>query len=105
MQQVEADLGSRGRPTSAHEFAQTCWRVNGQAFEEIYDPRGYEQRVNIGAAEMVGLDALADMAARLSWLAYDLRNGIAQIDLNPVVVLPKGQGAFAVDALLVTRSP
>jgi hypothetical protein len=41
------------------------------------------------------------MAARLSWLAYDLRNEIDELDLNPVVVLSQGQGAFAVDALLV----
>jgi acetyltransferase len=49
------------------------------------------------------IGALADLAAKLSWLAYDLRNEIAEFDLNPVVVLPKGQGAFAVDALLVVR--
>jgi acetyltransferase len=49
------------------------------------------------------IDALADMAARLSWLAYDLRDAIAELDLNPVMVLPEGQGAFAVDALLVAR--
>ena len=49
------------------------------------------------------VDALAEMAARLSWLAYDLGNDIAEMDLNPVVVLPAGRGAFAVDALLVTR--
>src|SRR5215470_6518314 len=44
---------------------------------------------------------LAEMAARLSWLAHDLRNSIEEMDLNPVVVLPAGQGALAVDALLV----
>jgi acyl-CoA synthetase (NDP forming) len=49
------------------------------------------------------IDALAEMAARLSWLAYDLRDDIAEMDLNPVVVLPKGQGVFAVDALVVGR--
>ena len=43
------------------------------------------------------------MAARLSWLAYDLRDNIAELDLNPVIVLPIGQGAFAVDALMVGR--
>ena len=30
---------------------------------------------------------------------------LAELDLNPVVVLPKGQGAFAVDALLIARNP
>jgi hypothetical protein len=43
------------------------------------------------------------MAARLSWLAYDLRDNIAELDLNPVIALPQGHGAFAVDALLVAR--
>jgi acetate---CoA ligase (ADP-forming) len=54
-------------------------------------------------APAADLDALADMAARLSWLAYDLGDRIAELDLNPVVVLPRGQGAYAVDALLVAR--
>ena len=54
-------------------------------------------------APAADIDALADMAARLSWLAIDLGNAIAELDLNPVVVLPKGQDAFAVDALLVAR--
>ena len=46
---------------------------------------------------------VAEMAARVSWLAHDLRDNIDELDLNPVVVLPKGQGAFAVDALLVAH--
>jgi acetyltransferase len=54
-------------------------------------------------APPVDIDALADMAARLSWLAFDYGDEIAEFDLNPVVVLPTGQGAFAVDALLVAR--
>jgi hypothetical protein len=49
------------------------------------------------------IDALAQMAARLSWLAYDLRDDIIELDLNPVMVLPNGNGAFAVDALVVMR--
>jgi hypothetical protein len=40
------------------------------------------------------------MAARFFWLAYDLRDNIAELDLNPVVILSQGQGAFAVDALV-----
>lgn len=54
-------------------------------------------------APAADLEALARMAGRLSWLAYDLRDDIAELDLNPVMVLPEGRGAFAVDALLVAR--
>ena len=57
----------------------------------------------VRGAPPVDIDALADMAARLSWLAFDYGDVIAELDLNPVVVLPTGQGAFAVDALLVAR--
>jgi acetyltransferase len=58
----------------------------------------------VRGAPPADIDALAEMAARLSWLAYDLRDDVAELDLNPVVVLTSGQGAFAVDALLVTRN-
>jgi acetate---CoA ligase (ADP-forming) len=44
------------------------------------------------------------MAARLSWLAYDLPEDVTELDLNPVMVLPKGQGASAVDALVLMRA-
>jgi acetate---CoA ligase (ADP-forming) len=57
----------------------------------------------VRGAPPADIDALAEMAARLSWLAYDLGNDIAEMDLNPVVVLPEGQGALAVDALVVIR--
>lgn len=50
------------------------------------------------------IEALAEMAARLSWLAHDLGDEIAELDLNPVIVLPEGRGALAVDALIVTRN-
>jgi len=57
----------------------------------------------VRGASPADIDALAEMAARVSWLAHDLRDNIDELDLNPVVVLPKGQGAFAVDALLVAH--
>jgi acetyltransferase len=48
-------------------------------------------------------DALADVVRRVSHLAADLRDELAELDLNPLVVLPAGQGALVVDALLVRR--
>lgn len=45
--------------------------------------------------------ALADCASRLSWLAYDLREFVAEIELNPVIV--RADGCLAVDALFVQQ--
>lgn len=50
------------------------------------------------------IEALAEIASRVSWLAYDLRDQINELDLNPVIVQPAGHGAIAVDALIVTSS-
>jgi len=46
-------------------------------------------RYDIGAASM--------LLAGLSELAIDLADGATGIDLNPVMVLPDGQGALVVD--------
>ncbi len=47
------------------------------------------------------VDALADCIVRLSWLAVDLGGRISELDINPLRVLPAGQGVRVVDALVV----
>jgi hypothetical protein len=39
----------------------------------------------------------------LGRLAHDLGDRIESIDINPLVALPAGQGALALDALMVFR--
>ncbi|MDO8441960.1 MAG: acetate--CoA ligase family protein [Polaromonas sp.] len=48
-------------------------------------------------------DALADAIARLSVYAARHADAIESIDINPFVVLPRGEGAMALDALIVPR--
>ncbi|MBI3515479.1 MAG: acetate--CoA ligase family protein [Proteobacteria bacterium] len=48
--------------------------------------------------------ALARLMALLSRFAADHADAIAEIDLNPVIVHPEGQGLTIVDALIVRRS-
>jgi acyl-CoA synthetase (NDP forming) len=49
--------------------------------------------------------ALARMLSRLSILAHRAGPALQSIDLNPVLVLPEGQGAYALDALVQTTAP
>ena len=49
------------------------------------------------------IDALATALSRVSCFAAAHADGIASIDINPFLVLPRGQGAVALDALIVPR--
>ena len=47
------------------------------------------------------IDALADALVALSQFAAGHADTLASVDINPFVVLPKGQGAVALDCLVV----
>jgi acyl-CoA synthetase (NDP forming) len=49
------------------------------------------------------IDAVADVLCRFSKLAVDLADEIAEIDINPLMVLEKGKGAVAVDCLMMRK--
>lgn len=47
--------------------------------------------------------ALTDVLVRVQRLALDLAGDLAELDINPLVVRPRGQGVVALDALAVAR--
>ncbi|MET9445737.1 acetate--CoA ligase family protein [Streptomyces cinerochromogenes] len=49
------------------------------------------------------VDALVEVVLRVQRMALELGGRIAELDINPLVVLPRGQGAVALDALVVCR--
>lgn len=54
------------------------------------------------------IDALVEVILRVQRMALELgrdegSGGLAELDINPLVVLPRGQGAVALDALAVCR--
>ena len=49
------------------------------------------------------LEALADTLVRVSHLATHMEAHLAELDINPLMVLPAGRGVKAVDALVVLR--
>ena len=54
-----------------------------------------------GEFEHADVDALVDVMIGLSRFAWAYRHAIEEIDLNPVLVHPQGQGVTVVDALIV----
>jgi succinyl-CoA synthetase beta subunit len=51
------------------------------------------------------VEAVAEAISRLSRLAVELEAEVAEVDVNPLLVLPAGRGALAVDALVRLRGP
>src|SRR5215470_6780823 len=49
------------------------------------------------------LQALEDTLVRVSHLAMHMEGRLTELDINPLMVLPSGQGVKAVDALVVLR--
>jgi len=74
-----------------------------EATDMIRELRGSRLLDGFRGAEAADADALADVVANLSRLGADHAAALAECDLNPVLVRPRGLGAVAVDALLVRR--
>lgn len=76
-----------------------------EAHKMIREVKGFPLLDGARGAEPKDVDALAQALSRLSVFADRNAERIESIDINPFLVLPKGHGAFAVDALIVPRSP
>ncbi len=72
-----------------------------EAHEMIREVKGYPLLEGVRGGDVADLDALAEALSRLSVFAYENRDRVDSIDINPFLVLPKGQSAVAVDALIV----
>jgi acyl-CoA synthetase (NDP forming) len=52
-------------------------------------------------SETSDIDALADLIVKVSDYAYEHKEDVKEIDLNPVFVYPKGKGVCVIDSLIV----
>lgn len=69
--------------------------------QRLRELKGAKLLAGFRGAPAVDLDAVADAVAGVGRLMLE-RPGIAEIDVNPLVALPRGEGAIALDALIVT---
>ncbi|OWY61697.1 hypothetical protein B7486_62415 [cyanobacterium TDX16] len=64
--------------------------------------RGRAMLDGVRGAEAVDVDALVDVIVRVGRLGLDLADVVAEVDVNPLVVTPKG--VVALDALVVPKT-
>ena len=70
------------------------------AREMILSIRGAAILHGARGAAPADIEALADMLSRLSVFAAGAGERLISIDLNPVLALPEGEGAYALDAVI-----
>lgn len=69
----------------------------------IEEIRGYSLLAGARGRARVDLDALAAVLVKVSEMALVLKDELAELDINPLVVLPEGQGVKVADALLIRK--
>lgn len=74
-----------------------------EAHDMINEVKGAKLLHGFRGKPACDVDALAQVLVNVSHLAAQLDGQLAELDINPVLVLPKGQGVKAVDALAVFK--
>lgn len=74
-----------------------------QAHDMLKRLRGFPILGGVRGQAATDIDALCDAIAGLSRLAWSFGDQLAGLDINPLIVLPKGGGVVAVDALVEIR--
>ncbi len=74
-----------------------------QARAMLAELRGHALLEGVRGAPPADVDALVEVVLRVQRMALELGDELAELDVNPLMVLPRGQGAVALDALAVCR--
>ncbi|MFF3317402.1 acetate--CoA ligase family protein [Streptomyces sp. NPDC003035] len=74
-----------------------------QARRMLGELRGQALLKGVRGAPPADVDALVEVVLRVQRMALELDGDLAELDINPLMVLPRGQGAVALDALAVCR--
>jgi len=80
-----------------------CPITRAEAQAMIAEVEGAQLLKGFRGRPAADLEALADTLVRVSHLAMHIEGHLAELDINPLMVLPSGQGVKAVDALVVLQ--
>jgi acetyltransferase len=93
MVEVYNDVALRLCPIDEHD-----------ALEMIADVKGARLLEGFRGRPAADVAALADTLVRVSHMGAQLEGSLAELDINPLMVLPAGQGVKAADAVAIFRS-
>ncbi|MFE3182616.1 acetate--CoA ligase family protein [Streptomyces violascens] len=74
-----------------------------QARDMLGELRGRALLEGVRGGPPLDVDALVEVVLRVQRMALELGDELAELDINPIMVLPRGQGAVALDALAICR--
>ena len=77
----------------------------GDAAQMVRETKGYKLLAGARGRPKADVAAIEDVLLKMSRLALDLEPHIAEIDINPLMVLEEGRAAKAADALIALDSP
>lgn len=90
--EVMKDVALRIAPLSASE-----------AREMIEETKGSRILKGVRGQMPADIDALCETLVKVSQMAIDNKDKFAEMDMNPVIVLPEGKGVKVVDALIIAE--
>ncbi|MFF3643979.1 acetate--CoA ligase family protein [Streptomyces sp. NPDC002564] len=74
-----------------------------QAKAMLTELRGSALLDGVRGAPPADVDALVEVVLRVQRMALELGDELSELDINPLMVLPRGQGAVALDAFAVCQ--
>ncbi len=74
-----------------------------QALDMIRETKAYPLLAGYRGEQPRDINALSQVILAVSQLAQEFKNELAELDVNPLMVLPAGRGVKAVDALMVVK--
>ncbi len=80
-----------------------CPITPAEAREMIAEVKGAKLLQGFRGKPACDVEALAQVLVNVSHLAVNLDGQLAELDINPLLVMPKGQGVKAVDALVALK--
>ena len=92
--EILKDVSLRVAPLGLEDALEMIRKIKG--FKILSGARGHAK---------ADIPAIADTLVRVSRMALDLESHLAELDINPLLVLPEGRGVRVADALVIRRSP